>query len=77
MKYKTVITLLGGYVEASERLGMSRHAISNWQVDKQGRLKGRRVRDAVVAALVRKLADERRARGEELDPLEAELIELP
>ena len=55
MKYTTAMHLLGGQAEAARWLGMTQHAISNWQVDKDGCLTSRRVRDSVIAALTRKL----------------------
>jgi hypothetical protein len=39
---------------AARWLGMTAHAVANWQVDKDDNLLSRRVCDAILAALVRK-----------------------
>jgi len=76
MKRTTAIELLGGAQEAARWLGYHRNSISNWAVDRQGNLIGRRVCDTVLAALVRKYAAERLSKGESLDPRELELLDL-
>ncbi len=79
MKRKTAIAVLGGKDEgamsrAAFWLGMTAHAISNWQVDSDDNLTSRRVCDAVLAAVARKLHSEGAL---ELHPGVSDLIELP
>lgn len=74
MKRRTAIELLGGITGAAHWLGVTPHAISNWQVDADDNLVGRRVCDSVLAGLTRKLhADGVLA----TEPEFADLFELP
>lgn len=78
MKRQLAIAMLGGRLEtAAKWLRCTPHSISNWAVDAEDNLTSARVRDSVVAALVRKLAQERLARGEQLHAHEAALLDLP
>lgn len=76
MKRTLALGLLGGREAAAKWLGCTAHSISNWTVDSDDHLTSPRVRDSIVAALVRKHACERLARGDAIDPREAELLDI-
>jgi len=54
MKRKAAIALFGDVHTTARWLGMTAHAVANWQVDEDDNLLSRRVCDAILAALVRK-----------------------
>lgn len=77
MKRTHALGLLGGREAAAKWLGCTPHSISNWQVDGEDNITSARVRDSIVAAMVRKHASEALARGEVLHAHEAALLDLP
>jgi len=76
MNRDKAINELGGHASAAKWLACSPRSISNWETDEQGNLTGRRVVDAILAALVRKHAAELAAEGKVLD-IEPHLLEVP